>query len=75
MLWDEREDSRAFHSKRLLCEVLDERSTQIRHAAETAARRKEEEMQLLASLREQWQVVRRFIMQTSIISMLAFNSS
>jgi hypothetical protein len=57
MLWDEREDSRALHSKILLCEVMEERSVQIRHAAEIAAEKKDADMHFLASLRERWQVL------------------
>lgn len=56
MLWDEKEECRAFHSKVLLCEVLEERDAQIRVKEEAAAEKLKAEAECLAAFREQWQV-------------------
>jgi hypothetical protein len=56
MLWDEKEDCRDFHSKLLLCDVLEERRAQIRHTSAVAEFKRKAEIDLLDHLREQWQV-------------------
>lgn len=59
MLWDEKEECRAFHSKVLLCEVLEERDAQIRIREQAAVEDAKAEAECLAVLRVQWQVGNR----------------
>lgn len=60
MLWDEREDSRAFQSKLLLSEVLAERECQLRWASKLEEKKKLQASDFLEKQRLELQVCSTF---------------
>jgi hypothetical protein len=56
MLWDEREDSRAFQSKLLLSEILAERESQVHWAAKLEDKKKQQERDFLETQRLELEV-------------------